>query len=62
MQLKTSTKISLKFTLFTTIILLTFSIVTFVLFFEIRYTKQKNTLRTNIAPTPPLLFELARNN
>jgi signal transduction histidine kinase len=57
MQLKTSTKISLKFTFFATIILLFFSLVIFVLFFATRYSKQKARFSMNMEYEPPFLLE-----
>jgi ABC-type phosphate transport system permease subunit len=62
MQLKTSTRISLKFTLCATIILLCFSMIIVVLFFETRYSKQKERLSTNIAYEPPALLTIIRDS
>jgi signal transduction histidine kinase len=44
------------------IILLVFSLVTFVLFFDTRYSKQKISLQANMSYNPPFLFELARDS
>jgi signal transduction histidine kinase len=62
MQLKTSTKISLKFTLFATVILLIFSVVIFILFFGTRYSKQKERLHINKAYQPPMLLTTIISN
>ena len=62
MQLKTSTKISLKFTLFATVILLIFSVVIVALFFWTRYSKQKERLNINIAYEPPALLNIIRDS
>lgn len=60
MKLKTSTKISLKFTLFASIILFIFSFVIFILFFSTRYSKQKARLSMNADYEPPLLLEFVQ--
>ena len=60
MQLKTSTKISLKFTFFATVVLLIFSAVISALFFGTRYSKQRERLYINVDYAPPFLLELVR--
>jgi signal transduction histidine kinase len=60
MQLKTSTKISLKFTFFASVILFIFSFVIFVLFFRTRYSKQKARLYVNAEYEPPFLLEFVQ--
>ena len=62
MQLKTSTKISLKFTLFATVILLIFSAIIVVLFFDTRYAKQKEKLSINIDYEPPVLLKIIHDS
>ncbi|MDR2541447.1 MAG: hypothetical protein LBD11_06960 [Candidatus Peribacteria bacterium] len=57
MQFKTSTKISLKFTFFTTIVLLIFSVLILSLFFQTRYSKQEDRLLMNGEYVPPFLLE-----
>ncbi|MDR2191150.1 MAG: HAMP domain-containing histidine kinase [Candidatus Peribacteria bacterium] len=61
MQLKTSTKISLKFTFFTMVVLMVFSQIILVLFFETRYTKQQARLYVNTTYQPPFLLDLLHN-
>ena len=62
MQLKTSTKISLKFTLFATVILLIFSVIIVILFFGTWYSKQKERLHINIDYEPPMLLSIIRDS
>ncbi|MDR0860340.1 MAG: HAMP domain-containing histidine kinase [Candidatus Peribacteria bacterium] len=62
MQFKTSTKISLKFTFFTTIVLLIFSFLIFALFFRARYSKQEDRLLMNGEYTPPYLLEFVHTS
>ena len=60
MQFKTSTKISLKFTFFATVVLFFFSAVIFALFFGTWYGKQKERLYMNVDYEPPFLLEFVR--
>ncbi|MDD2537722.1 MAG: hypothetical protein PHU61_04525 [Candidatus Absconditabacteria bacterium] len=61
MKLKTSTKISLKFTLFASILLLIFSFLLIPSFFQTRYSKQQNRLHMReIRYERPLFFKFMK--
>ncbi|GHW02494.1 hypothetical protein AGMMS50249_2800 [candidate division SR1 bacterium] len=60
MKLKTSTKISLKFTLFTSAILIVFSIIVCLLFFSTRYHKQQQRLVMNSDYSQPVMLDFIR--
>jgi signal transduction histidine kinase len=62
MQLKTSTKISLKFTFFTTILLLIFSILIIALFFRTWYSKQQESLHINTEYESPILLNIIHDS
>ncbi|MDR3169390.1 MAG: hypothetical protein LBU27_06650 [Candidatus Peribacteria bacterium] len=58
MQFKTSTKISLKFTIFATFIVVIFSVLVFILFFKTWYEKQAERLFLDKDYQPPMLLTI----
>lgn len=62
MKFKTSTKISLRFTFLTTLILFWFSLLIFTLYFNTRYSKQRDFLLFNWEYKVPSFFKMLNNN